>query len=777
MDTVDEMDEIIREFLVESSENLDQLDGDLVALEQDPTNQELLRGIFRCIHTIKGTCGFLGFEHLEGVTHAGENLLSEMREGRVCLDQSIASALLTMVDAVRAMLTTVEAKRTDGTDPYTPLVGLLQALAAGEAAPVEAAPVAAPPASAPIPEDHPYLLNPITPLSTPAAEPAPPEPVAAPPPVVPQPVERRAPVAQAESNKPVVAPVAASASIRVDVNHLDRLMNLVGELVLARNQLLQYSGKLGDQAFHSTAQQLNHITTELQEGVMKTRMQPIRSVWSKFPRVVRDLAVACKKRVRVEMHGEDTELDKSLLEAIKDPLTHVVRNSVDHGIEMPETRSSAGKSVEGVLTLRAYHEGGQVNIEIGDDGGGIDVDRVAAKAIEKGLITRDEVAAMSKKELLNLIFRPGFSTAEAVSHLSGRGVGMDVVRTNIENIGGTVDIQSERGRGTTLKIKIPLTLAIIPALMIKASGHTFALPQVSLLELIRLEGAAASDAIEFVHGVPLFRLRGRILPLIDLNQQLEFAGHEPLRPLPGTARPALAPDRSVSIIVLQADERPFGLIVDEICDTEEIVVKPLSKSLKAIGTYSGATILGDGRVALILDVVRVAQRAGVAVGQHASAFHMGTDEDDLLGERQTVLLFLVGASQYAIPLAWVSRLEEFEEERVEHAGGTEVVQYRNGILPLIRLADVLGEQSQRVAGDPLKVLVHLHRGQPVGLVVDDILDIIEDHFDLHRRVDGSNQSVLGSTVIQGRVTDVIDVSAVVGGTAVFLEGNSARSWT
>src|SRR5208283_5423230 len=341
--------------------------------------------------------------------------------------------------------------------------------------------------------------------------------------------------------------------------------------------------------------------TELQEEVMKTRLQPIGNIWSQFPRTVRDVALGCGKEVDIEMEGKETELDKTIIEAIKDPLTHLVRNSVDHGIELPQVRSKAGKPCTGRLTLRAFHEGGQVNIEISDDGAGLNRDRICEKAIERGLVSAQQTARMTEREIFNLIFLPGFSTAEKVTNVSGRGVGMDVVKTNVERIGGAVEVQSTAGQGTTVRVRIPLTLAIIPALIVSCNGERYAIPQISLLELAWLEDGEARSAIEMVHGVPVYRMRGRLLPLVYLSRALQLAEKEH----------AAENEDAVNIVVLQAGDRPFGLVVDEINDTEEIVVKPLRKQLKTLKTFAGSTIMGDGKVALILDVLGLAQRASV----------------------------------------------------------------------------------------------------------------------------------------------------------------------
>ena len=532
-------------------------------------------------------------------------------------------------------------------------------------------------------------------------------------------------------------------------------MNLVGELVLARNQVLQYSANESSSVLNATSQRLNLITSELQEGVMKTRMQPIGNVWSKFPRVVRDLAVACGKKVRIEMEGKDTELDKTLIEAIKDPLTHIVRNSIDHGLESPEERQRVGKDDTGLLILRAYHEGGQVNIEINDDGRGIDPSKVLEKALKRGLLSGEQASRMSDREIINLIFMPGFSTAEKVTNISGRGVGMDVVRSNIEQIGGTVDISSSVGAGTLLRIKIPLTLAIIPALIVRAGQDRYALPQVSLLELVRLEGETARSGIEEVHGVPVYRLRGNLLPLVYLDRELQ-------QPEQMSESGEDGDEPVLNIVVLQADDQSFGLVVDEITDTEEIVVKPLSKQLKGLKTYAGATIMGDGSVALILDVTGLATRSGV-IGEARARLSAAADMNQSEGSsrNQTMLLFMVGDNRrIAIPLSMVARLEEFNRDVVETSGQMDVVQYRGRILPLVNLHRVLGvAPSTQEPSGPIQVIVYSKDGSTVGLVVDQIVDIVEDTVRVQRRE--SQDGILGSAVIQERVTDLLDVGAAL----------------
>ena len=746
---MNEMDEVLKEFLVESYENMDRLDRDLVALEERPEDKQILGSIFRTIHTIKGTCGFLGFGKLEKVTHVGENLLARLRDGSLKVDGEITTALLSLVDAVRSMLTHLESHGDEGERDDTRLVQELVRLNDGSVAPKPAAPAPVAEAKPAAPKVEAHAATPAAPVPAPVAAPA--EPAAShdhaddhvAPAVPSQPAAGKQPEKHAEDSK------MSDANVRVDVGLLDKLMNLVGELVLARNQILQHGSTDRDAAFLATSQRLNLITTELQEGVMKTRMQPIGTVWNKFPRVVRDLAVMCGKQVRVEMEGKDTELDRTIIEAIKDPLTHIVRNSVDHGVETAQERVSKGKPAEGRLLLRAYHEGGQVNIEIADDGGGIRIDKVKAKAVEKGLITAEHAGRMTEREALNLIFLPGFSTAAKVTNVSGRGVGMDVVKTNIEKIGGAVDISTRPGEGTTLRIKIPLTLAIIPALVVTCDGDRFAIPQVSLLELVRLESEDAKTGIESIRGTPVYRLRGSLLPLVYLNRVLGVSPRE---------------QDHVNIVVLQADGRPFGLVVDSINDTEEIVVKPLGKLLKGLPCYAGATIMGDGKVALILDVMGIAQ-AGRVGGEGRDQKMAGSEKDQKqsTGNLQTLLLVQVGENRrIAVPLDLVARLEEFAGDTVELASGQPVVQYRDQILPLVDLPQMFGGMPA-LDGQPRPLQVIVHNGSQggVGFVVDRILDIVEEDVSVRRK--SQTHGLLGSAVIQQKVTDLLDVETLVSG--------------
>ena len=771
--------QLINDLLMESFEGLDRFDRELLAMESGQSRPDTLNVIFRVIHTIKGTAGCIGLGKIEALAHTGESLLSLLRDDKIKPSPALIAALLEYSDALKAMMRCLEKNGQEGEDDYSALVEKLKTLQTEPAAPkpvvdsgwglFEDEPTEPAPAVATIqaPAESPA---PATPVVTEAAEPAVTNPakpaVAEKPGVV---AEKPGTPAAAPESAPRAAGSISESAIRVDVGQLDKLMNLVGELVLARNQIIQYLGKASEPMLLSAAQRLNLITTELQESVMKTRMQPIDNVWSKFPRIVRDVAHELGKRVKLIMEGQETELDRTIIEAIKDPLTHIIRNAVDHGIELPAARAAAGKPEEGLLILRAFHEGGQVNIEILDDGKGINLARVKQKAVEKNLLALDQAATISDREAMNLIFLPGFSTAEQVTNLSGRGVGMDVVKTNIEKIGGSVDLFSEAGQGTTLKIKIPLTLAIIPALIVTSGGGSerFAIPQVNLLELVRLEGEQVRKGIESLYGSPVYRLRGRLLPIIYLKQVLAGRQKSPAPVEFGPANDRLPGERlgaeneSVNIVVLQADGRQFGVVVEEINDTEEIVVKPLGKQLKGIACFAGATIMGDGQVALILDVLGLAQEARMISETRDRALTEKPEEPARRDERQTLLLFNAGENaRLAIPLSTVARLEEFPLKTIERAGGQEVVQYRGQILPLIQVSQYLPQPGREpVRPDPVQVVVYSESGRSVGLVVSQINDIVHEVVTVRR--ESSRQGILGSAVIQDRVTDLLDVPKII----------------
>ncbi|MDB3935884.1 chemotaxis protein CheA, partial [Granulosicoccus sp.] len=696
----DEMKEVLKDFLQESFENLDRVDSELIELEEQPDNRDLLSSIFRSMHTIKGTCGFFGFDKLEKVTHIGENLLVKLRDGQFSMNEQIATGLLAMVDAVRAMLHEISANGHDGTKRYQKLIDLLSELKdtgsvqssdkLKDVRPVDAASKPA----ADIAKSDAVNSGAVNSESAKSAEPV----------SVANTSDPAAP--EARSKESASSGTVVEASIRVDVPVLDSLMNLVGELVLARNQIVEYVGAHENIQVVAAAQRLNLITSELQEGVMQTRMQPIHSVWAKLPRVVRDLSRACGKQIRVEMEGKSTELDKSLIEAMKDPITHLVRNSVDHGVETPEKRIAAGKPAEGVLLLRAFHEGGQVHIEISDDGGGIPADKIKKKAIENGVVTAEQASRMSDQEICKMIFLPGLSTAEEVTNISGRGVGMDVVKTNIEKISGAIDLDTEVGRGTTFKIRVPLTLAIVPALIVSTGNQRFAIPQVNLIELIRIDEEDQANAIEYIHGCPVHRLRGQLLPLVYLQKELELGERAP---------------GALNIVVLQAEKCRFGLVVDQINDTQEIVVKPLAEALKSIPVFAGATIMGDGRVALILDTQGIGHRARVmGAATDSKLATKVADTTEKSGKSETLLLVRTAANgKLAIPLNRVARLEQFEVSQTEMAGDIQVVQYRGQILPLVALSGFLLDRRSRQSieeevAELIQVVVFGEEGHQVG---------------------------------------------------------------
>jgi two-component system chemotaxis sensor kinase CheA len=804
-------DSIVKEFLVESYENLDQLDRDLVSLEQDPASRPTLSSVFRTIHTIKGTCGFLGFSRLESVAHAGESLLSQLRDGELSLTPAITTVLLSMVDAVRQMLASIERTRTDGDRDFAEVTEALRQAGSGAAAPA-ASPAPPAPAAAALPVVTPAPEVTAVPeaKAAPAAAPvSAPEPDAATPAVAAAGASAGGPprqqgmfesliqsgrldrdqvelaarlqqagdprrlgeilvdmgvlhpddVLQALKTQAVQpASAAVQSSIRVDVTLLEKLMNRVGELVLARNQILQLAATHDLEALPAAAQRLSGITSELQEAIMKTRMQPIRSLWNRLPRLARDAATACGKQVELVMEGAETELDRSVIEAIKDPITHLVRNAVDHGIELPAERLTRGKPAEGRLLLRAFHEGGLVLIEVGDDGGGIPVERVRSRALERGLVSLGQAERMTDAEWMNLIFVPGFSTAAEVTTISGRGVGMDVVKSNLERIGGSIEIQSRPGLGTLMKIKIPLTLAIIPALCVTAGGDDYAIPQANLVELVRLQGEAARQGIERIQNASVHRLRGMLLPLVNLS---EWLGVE-----------SRAEVGSALIAVLQTDKRQFGLVVDTVGESREIIVKPLGRPVSHVSTYAGATILGDGHVALILDIHGIARAAGIVVeAGHTVLTESATaaTRHDVAGSaprRLPLLVFDVRPDwRAALPLRSIARIEEFDPAVIERVGDRCVVQYRGEIMPLMRLEQLLDPAAPALPlpardGRTLPVLVCVHEGRSIGLVVERIVDIEEHEAVLLER--GEREGLVASLVIGGRVTDVLDLESLLG---------------
>lgn len=813
------MDEIVAEFLVESRENLDRLDAEFVELEQDPNSGELLGSIFRTIHTIKGTAAFLDFGQLERVAHNAENLLSLLRDGKMALDSQLTTILLEAVDAIRVTLDVIEESGTDSSQDFAELSARLAAIVDGDRAPAGApqpavvetvavvgasdvAPVdeavpaddfdggaealpefpadaAAPEVMAPVeaeavdptpfagaPDDDERLDEVpadagTVPVATstdsaPADEITPDAamPAAAAPAEAPAPNGASAPAAPAaeDDHGDAAHRRTADTTIRVDVGLLDRLMNLVSELVLARNQIRQFAEQ-SDPTFQSAVQDLDLVTSDLQQAVMDTRMQPVGNLFGRLPRMVRDLANTCGKRVKLEMSGEETELDKTLLEAIRDPLTHVVRNSVDHGLESPEARIAAGKPETGVVRLSARHEGGQVIIDIIDDGAGLDLDRISAKVVERGLMNPDQVAALSDREVAQLIFLPGLSTAKAVTKVSGRGVGMDVVKRSIDEIGGTVEIQTEMGMGTTLTLRIPLTLAIIPALSVRCGQSRYLIPQLNVLELHRVSDATP---IELIGGAPLYRLRGELLPIIHWADALD--DHS----VPVDERALEDPQTWTGsyVVVLKAHGVTYGLAVDRVESTEEIVVKPLRSHLKDTPAFAGSTVLGDGSVALILDPTGLTARSGISVDAVDDPMTDAAKTQMLAAETDTVLTCEVGGRRIGFPLSGVTRLENFDFASIDLAGDAEVVQYRDRLMRLVRPQHQLGYHGGHDVAPPdrLYVLVHERADETTGVVVDRICEVQQAPVDGGREGHGP---ILRSVPIEGLVTDIVDMDALV----------------
>lgn len=784
------MDDLISEFITETSESLGLLDSELVKLEQNPNDKTILGNIFRLVHTIKGTCGFLGLPRLESVAHAGENVLGKIRDGAIVVSPEAISLVLGALDTIKTIMEYLAENGEEPAGDDKPQILRLNAFAdsngaseggsapalaveappppvAKEAAPVNVVNMLAPDelktgggtvsaaemdaleaafaAAAPTIEGGGDFST-MTDFSW-IEEAAPAAAVAEPAPVV-----EAAPAApKAEAPKPAAPAKAegeakggeganlANQSIRVSLDVLENLMQMVGELVLTRNQLMQVVRNRDDRELKAPLQTLSHITTELQEGVMKTRMQPIGNAWSKFPRLIRDLSMELNKKIDLKMVGEDVELDRQLLEMIKDPLTHMVRNSCDHGLERPEDRLAAGKSETGTVKLSAYHQGGHIIIEIADDGRGLNMDRIKAKIIENGLGTQDEIDELSDETLMQYIFKAGFSTAEKVTSVSGRGVGMDVVRTNIEKIGGTVELQSKMGKGSTFLIKIPLTLAIVSVLIVDAGGERFAIPQINVLELVKA-GEDSDYPMEHINDTKVLRLRDKLLPLTNLRDMLH---------LPDATRikgDDEAPDSY--IVVVKVGNSEFGIIVDRVFDTEEIVVKPVSELLKSIPIYSGNTILGDGSVIMILDPNGLAREVGELDSGKSNAAPVSANSTERM---ETFLVFRSGpGAPKAVPLELVSRLEQIPTSRIEYASGSPVVQYRDDLMRLKTL-----ECGSVPTEGNCSVVVFTYDNRTIGMVVDSIVDIIEAP--LVVRLSSENEEYVGSMVIDGKSTDVIDV--------------------
>ncbi|PZA10214.1 hybrid sensor histidine kinase/response regulator [Rhodopseudomonas palustris] len=778
------MDDLLREFLTETFESLDTVDNQLVRFEQEPNNAKILDNIFRLVHTIKGTCGFLGLPRLEALAHAAETLMGKFRDGMPVTGEAV-TLILTTIDRIKDILTQLEATQAEPEGEDGDLIGELERLsmrtAEEIAAELGAAPQAVAEAEAPaevvaansnstegslVPQTLERPLRPgevsldelerafretETEMASPPLQPADEAPVVA----EAAPAEAK-PAAKPKAAKPAAKKSGGEAegaaeggsgggvanqSIRVNVDTLEHLMTMVSELVLTRNQLLEISRRHEDNEFKVPLQRLSTVTAELQDGVMKTRMQPIGNAWQKLPRIVRDLASELGKHIELEMHGADTELDRQVLDLIKDPLTHMVRNSADHGLERPEERVRNGKPEQGTIRLSAYHEGGHIVICIADNGRGLDTEKIKAKALANGLATEAELEKMTEAQIHKFIFAPGFSTAAAVTSVSGRGVGMDVVRTNIDQIGGTIEIKSVAGEGSSVTIKIPLTLAIVSALIVEAGGDRFAIPQLAVVELVRAR-ANSEHRIERIKDTPVLRLRDKLLPLMHLKKLLHIDD--------GTG--STEPENGF-IVVTQVGSQTFGIVVDGVFHTEEIVVKPMSTKLRHIGMFSGNTILGDGAVIMIVDPNGIAQALGTAVSaQHDISDQAAASRNASAEQLTSLLVFRAGSSQpKAVPLSLVTRLEEIASDKIEMSNGRYMVQYRDQLMPLVLMEGVA------VASSGVQpILVFADEDRSMGLVVDEIVDIVEEH--LHIQVGSSREGILGSAVIKGQATEVIDVA-------------------
>lgn len=756
---MEDLDAIVREFVAETYENLAQLEIDLVALEQEPTSHALVSSIFRTIHTVKGTCGFLGFNRLETLAHAGENLLSRWRDGAIDTGPEAVDLLLRMIDVLRLLLSSIDAtgsdevagdgvqdvveavetfvRQSENPSPGPKGGGRRKAPAAVAAAEVPAAVSADPPAA--ISTEPPAAVAAVAPAAVASTDP------------------RTLPPAEPDGSEAAVPaeedfgalPRSTEETVRVGVDVLDSLMRQVGELVLSRNRLGRLAADMGDPDLLALTSTVRGVVNELQTSVMKTRMQPVSNAWAQLPRLVRDLSASLGKQVTLETSGGDTEIDRTLLGALRDPLIHVVRNAVDHGIEGPDERRAAGKAEGGLLRLRAYQEGGLLVLEATDDGRGIDLARIGARAESLGMVPQGETG-LNDSELIELLFRPGFSTAEAVSHISGRGVGMDVVRTTVEAAGGSVRITSRPGQGTTCRLQLPVTLAVTPSATVVVGPHRFVIPQADLRELVRLDGKAG--AVEHVSGAAVYRLRDQLLPLVMLDAALELA--QPVTGAVGT------------IAVLQVGDRSVGLVVDAVLDTEEVVVEPLDPRIGHLNVYSGAAILGDGRVSLVLDTHAIAQRAAPARTEPSEGFAAPQAAPAATAARRRYLVTKVnGGRRIALPMERVARLEDFDLSTVERMGGRDVVQYRGTVVPMLRLGDFLDRRSAEAESAPTSItrsvpaVVFATRTRTVALAVDEIVDIVDEGADVE--LDSDDPRIVGAAILQDRVTELLNVDAAL----------------
>lgn len=707
--------EVLEEFLVECEESREELDAALLALEDDAGDKEAVASAFRAVHSIKGAAGFLEAHDLERVSHIAENLLQGIRDERLAPRLEHFSALFEASDAIGTLIQDLpNPDRKDEPERWEELTDKLETLA-----------------EECVDEDDPEVTEtgPLTSIHIQEPEESAPAPVMAPEASQPPPAKKPKKPNAAGEQEAKQAKRGEETVVRVDVGLLDDLMNLVGELVVCRNQILRFPIDPTQNELTSSIHQLDHLTSAIQEKVMKTRMRPVGGAWRRLPRIVRDLATSCHKDCQLVMHGEEVELDRSILAQIKDPLTHMIRNAVDHGLEDGDTREAAGKPRRGTVWLSASHVGGQVHIELADDGGGLDTDRIRQKAVNQNLLSEEVADDLTPHDVHQLIFEPGFSTAAAVSRLSGRGVGMDVVRSNLQAIGGAVEVSSERGLGTTVRLKIPLTLAILPALIVRSRGLAFAIPQAHLVELIDLE-CGVGHTIEELAGSPVLRRRGELLPLAYLDNELGLqqghANHE-------------------FVVVVRADDVTYGLCVDAVEETEEIVVKPLGPELDSVKAFSGATVRGDGSIALILDVVQLAKSSNA--GRHQQVL----EEEEEHGERTMLLRFMVDdVGVGAVDVDQVIRIEDLTVADLHRHGPNFYLDFNGRVVPVADLVDLANR-----GGQPVSLVVCRTPQGPIAVAVSEVLDVIDTPVDLTPGL-GSGWAA-GMALVEGRSTAILDL--------------------
>ena len=714
------MDELLGDFLTETGERIDLLEPELVRFEREPNNAEMLNAIFRLVHTIKGTCGFIGLHRLAKLAHAAETLMGQYRDGAPVTVESV-SVILASLDRIKLILSELEKTGAEPVGSDDDLVERLERLAlthpGGAQGPVEFSYVGE--------LGRPLQLGETSLEELERAWLAAPGPDGA---------------VQAEPGNRDLVP--RSQTVRISVDMLENLMTTVSELVLTRNQLLDLVRKNGKSEFKTPLQRLSTVTAELQEGIMKARLQPIANAWQKLPRLVRELSLDLDKSIELELDGGETELDRQVLELIKDPLTHMVRNAADHGIESSEERSRAGKKAMGHIRLRAGQEGGSIVIEVEDDGRGLSAAKIRYKALASHIATQAELDRLSDYEVFGFIFRPGFSTAGEVTEISGRGVGMDVVRANIEVIGGTIELKSTSNAGTIFRIKIPLTLAIMPALIVSAAAQCFAIPQFSVMELVRV-GDNSEHQLERINATPVLRLRDKLLPLLSLAELLRLEADEGPD---GSGR-----DSALTVVVVQHGRKTFGVLVDRVFHAEDLVVKPMSTLLREIKMFSGNAILGDGSVIMIIDPNALA--AAIA------AVDVTENKDLLIEEKQDapvtatpLLVFRAAAPMLkAVPLSLITRLEEFAANSIETMDGGELVQYRGALMPIVFFE---GQRRREEGMQP--VLVFTEADRPMGLAVDEIVDIVEEPLTIEIATD--KPGLIGAAIVRGNATEIVDVS-------------------